>query len=292
MRYIWDQAEQYFGKLTFVLFPILLLLRVWDRLCSQGVTQFVAISRFVSARIRCFYGRSAAVIFPPVDTSWIKPTQSGVKGVAFLYAGALVPYKRPDLVVKAFNRLKEELWIVGSGPEEERLRAIAGPNVHFFGRVSDEELADFYGRCRALIFPGKEDFGMIPIECLAAGRPVIALYEGALKETLNGMKPWIPQKRLEEHGESEVESNFVGVFVRNRASDEVRALIDAVSYFVERETQFKVKSCVEAARQFSPERFRESWERLLCRLVPAYQRALFAGREQIGNDVKAETTAV
>src|SRR5690606_31934765 len=101
MRYIWDQAKSYFGSATPLMWPLMRVLRSWDVASSSGVDGFVAISRFVSARIRCFYGRHADVIYPPVDTSWIAPCASGSRGEAFLYAGALVPYKRPDLAVLA-----------------------------------------------------------------------------------------------------------------------------------------------------------------------------------------------
>ncbi|MDP1591074.1 MAG: glycosyltransferase, partial [Prosthecobacter sp.] len=186
MRYIRDQAWQYFGLATPFLWPVLALLRRWDRRGAQGPDAFVAISRFIAARIRHFYGRDSEVIYPPVDTSWIARAGSGSRGRAFLYAGALVPYKRPELIVRAFNELAEPLWVVGSGPLLSRLKRIAGPNIHFFGQVSDAELSRFSAECRALIFPVREDFGMVPIECLAAGRPVIGLYEGALRETLRG----------------------------------------------------------------------------------------------------------
>jgi len=251
MRYIWDQAERYFGRATPAMWPMIELLRKWDLKGAQSTSQFVAISKFVAARIKCFYGRHAEVIYPPVDTSWIKPAREGERGAAFLYAGALVPYKRPDLVVDAFNRTGEPLWIVGTGPEEKRLREMAGPNINFFGHVSDEELAVYYRGCRALIFPGTEDFGMVPIECMAAGRPVIGLFDGGLRETLSGVKPW------ESNGLQPQQA--AGVFIRKSNEENSDALIEAIEYFKEKEKEFSIKSCVERAKVFSPERFFSSW---------------------------------
>ena len=149
MRYAWDQVQSYFGKITPLLWPILMALRKWDKRRSTSVDHFVSISRFVSARIRCFYGRASTVIYPPVDTDWIPTTSAESPGEAFLYAGALVPYKRPDLAVRACTELGLPLWVAGTGSEEERLRKIAGPSVKFLGRVSDEELASLYEIGRA-----------------------------------------------------------------------------------------------------------------------------------------------
>lgn len=258
MRYIWDQAYHYFGKATGLLWPVLKALRIWDRRGSRGVHHFVAISHFVASRIRCFYKRRATVIYPPVETDWIRPVQQGIRGEAFLYAGALVPYKKPDLVVKAFNELGEKLWIVGSGPEKARLQKLAGPNIEFVSGVSDLELADYYRRCRALVFPGKEDFGMIPIEALAAGRPVIGLFAGALRESLTAIKPW--------RKPAVASACSTGVFIENRPGLELEALIEAVRQFIAEERFFTVESCCAQARNFSAERFYRDWRALLLRL--------------------------
>lgn len=258
MRYIWDQAEAYFGSATPVLWPVLGALRSWDaRHLDQ--TAFVGISKFVAARIRCFYGRRADVIYPAVDTSWITPQETERQGEAFLYAGALVPYKRPELVVEAFNRIGEKLWVVGSGPARKSLERMAGKNIEFFGKVSDSELASIYARSRALVFPGVEDFGMVPIECMAAGRPVIGLYEGGLKETVGGVKPWEPET-LELADASGV------FFERVASSSELQSLISSVYFFMEHEDRFRPRACIEQAAKFSPSQFRAGWRRLLLNL--------------------------
>lgn len=262
MRYVWDQAPSYFGALTPLVEPILAMLRRWDLEGAKGVDHFAAISNFVAARIRCFYGRKAAVIYPPVDTNWIPTLRAAGggkrRGEAFLYAGALVPYKRADLVVAAFNRLGVELWVAGVGPEEARLRAMAGRNINFFGAVSDSELAQLYSNCRALIFPGKEDFGMVPIECLAAGRPVIASYSGALRESLPAIKAWRSVEETSCRGRA-------GVFFRPKlepaasADPAIESLVRAVELFMEHEEEFDPAVCRMAAQEFSPARFLESW---------------------------------
>ena len=261
MRYIRDQAWQYFGLLTPLLSPLLWWLRRWDRQGAKGPDVFIAISRFIAARIRYYYGRHSEVIYPPVETSWISRADAGVPGRAFLYAGALVPYKRPDLIVKAFNENGEPLWVVGSGPLERKLKRMAGPNIFFFGQVSDQDLARFYRDCRALIFPVREDFGMVPIECLAAGRPVIGFYSGALKETLPGIKPWT--------GRRAAGPKDCGVFFRARKSSRDPELKDellkSIQCFIENESSFRVEACKERSEQYSSIRFEEDFEAMLIR---------------------------
>jgi glycosyltransferase involved in cell wall biosynthesis len=253
MRYIWDQAKNYFGFLTPLLWPLVAWLRRWDSAGAKRVDHFVAISRFIGARIRCFYGRGSTVIFPPVDVSWIEASENDKPGEAYLYAGALVPYKRPDLVVEAFNSLSLPLWVVGSGPMEEALRKMAGPTVRIFGRLDDAKLADKFRRSRALIFPGKEDFGMIPVECLAAGRPVIGLGAGGLAETLVG----IDYHRLAEQGA--VEPDLCGVFIPPSEAGNAEALKRAVLAFESNAPLFQASACKKRAQAFSVDRFRKSW---------------------------------
>lgn len=279
MRYVWDQAPHYFGRALPAVWPLISALRRWDTAGSHGVDRFTAISSFVRSRIRCYYGRDAAVIYPPVDSSHITPARPGSRGGHFLYAGALVPYKRVDLVVEAFNRLKLPLCIVGTGPEERRLRALAGPTVHFLGWVSDPELAKLYRTCRALIFPGTEDFGMIPVECLAAGRPVIGLCAGGVRETVTGIKHWESQ-RLAAHAAT-------GVFIQHKREGQLDALLEAITYFLTVEQEFEVETCVERARLFGPERFYSAWSDLLDRWGMAQPATTF-----VSSNAQEEKTAV
>lgn len=264
MRYIYDQRRFYFGSATPLLEPLLGLLRSWDTRHAQSVSHFVGISSFIKARIKCFYRREASVIFPPVKTDWIAPA-NGKQGEAFLYAGALVPYKRPELVIEAFNQLGLPLWVVGKGSEEAKMKQNAGKNIVFLGSPSDGELAEIYRRSKALIFPGIEDFGMVPIECMAAGRPVIGLYRGGLKDTINGLKSWEKLPTAATHP--------TGVFFRLDA-DPVTALSNGVRYFLDREEIFKPEWCVRQASMFSPERFDLEWQQFIDQYVKAEATAL------------------
>lgn len=297
MRYIWDQASNYFGSLAPVLEPGLELLRRWDKRGAQRVTKFVAISRFVAARIRCYYGRQAHVVYPPVDTAWLMSSKSAgeltseLSKRAFLYAGALVPYKRPDLVIEAFNRMSLPLWVVGTGPLLDRLKAKAKPNIRFFGHVSDQELAQFYRYCRALIFPAVEDFGLVPVECNASGRPVIGLFDGGLRETLAGLRAWddLYNSRLEG-------SEATGVFFRGQGNDLLPALIDAVHFFLRSEGLITREACERQAAKFSLGRFVREWSNSVSDLAGIYPQLRYSdctGAEGAGvKGAGAEGTAL
>jgi len=162
--------------------PVMNYLRMWDVAAANRVDSFVAISRAVADRIKKFYRRDASIIYPPVDTEAFRPV--GTVDDFFLVASRLIPYKRVDLVVDAFNRLGLPLKIVGDGRDRADLQASARDNIEFLGRVSDADLSDLYGRCRAFIFPGEEDFGIAPVEAQACGRPVIAFAAGGALDTV------------------------------------------------------------------------------------------------------------
>ena len=272
MRYVWDQAYNYFGLATPVLWPVLRLLRAWDLKASARPDCIIAISQFVAARIRCFYRREAEVIFPPVDTSWIKPIQSYEPGEAFLCAGAMVPYKKLDVAINAFNELGDELWIVGRGPEEQRLKRLAGSNIKFLGYLPDQELGKVYRRSRALVFPGTEDFGMIPVEIMAAGRPVIGVYDGGLKETVRGLKPWA-------NSSVDIE-NATGVFFE-KGRDPAEGLKAAVSVFKQYESNFSPRACTEQAKRFDLRRFVVDWSELLAKHGLADTRRELASQNEV-----------
>ena len=154
-------------------------LRRWDRTHHPG--RYVAISNFVAERIERIYGKSSAVVYPPVD--WDRFAISGEVDDFYLIVSALVPYKRVDLAVEACTRLNKNLVIVGKGAELDRLRAQAGPTVQFKGWVGDDEATRLMARCRAFLLPGEEDFGITPLEAMASGRPVIAFGKGGATET-------------------------------------------------------------------------------------------------------------
>jgi glycosyltransferase involved in cell wall biosynthesis len=188
MRYVWDLYDDYFGRgglaMRLAMPPVAAALRGWDRR-TAGVSHFVAISHHIADRIRRAYDRRSDVIYPPVDVQRYEIADG--PDDYYLVVGALVPYKRVDLAVAATARLGRRLVVVGTGPEEARLRALAGPTVSFLGWRSDAEVAGLYGRCRALLFPAVEDFGIVPLEAAAAGRPTIALAAGGALETMVGL---------------------------------------------------------------------------------------------------------
>ncbi len=188
MRYAWNQYFAYFGSNRLGRFsrlaipPAIHKLRVWDTVSCHRVDEFVADSNTVAERISKYYGRSAEVIYPPVDTDFFQPKQSTQD--YYLIVSALVPYKRIDLAIEVFKQKKIPLKIVGMGPEYKRLRRDASDNVEFLGSLSDDDLLGVYQQSRALIMPGEEDFGINSLESQACGIPVIAYGRGGATETV------------------------------------------------------------------------------------------------------------
>lgn len=211
MRFAW-RTESYLEKedmpslLKALLPPVLRRLKRWDLRTVGRVHHYVAISQYIRDRIRQSYGRESDVIYPPVDVAGFRIDRS--PGDSFLVVSRLNAYKNIDIVVEAFNRLALPLTIIGTGPHGPALRKMAGKTVTFLGRLPREELAGHMGRCRALLFPGEEDFGITPVEAMAAGRPVIALGRGGALET--------------------VEEGVSGVFFPNPSVEDV---VDAVRRF-------------------------------------------------------------
>lgn len=189
MRYVWDRYDDYFGPgrlgapARWLLGHVAEGLRAWDVATASRVDAFVANSRYVATRIRRYYGREAEVIPPPVDTEFFTPGPDR-PGTYDLVVSALAPYKRLDLVLEAYRGTGRPLKVVGGGPEEERLRRDAPPEAEFLGRVGDEALRDLYRGCRAAIMPGVEDFGIVPLEAMACGRPAIVYGEGGGRESV------------------------------------------------------------------------------------------------------------
>lgn len=190
MRYLWDLYADYYrmagvgGKLAMRTFRD--YLRREDLKSADSVDVFVANSHFVADRIRHIYGRTAEVVYPMVDFDFFSRPSSAVRGDGYLLAGQLVSYKRPDLAVLACLKMNRKLKVVGAGGQIGRLRALANgnPNIEFLGRISNEDLRRAYAEARALLFPGAEDFGIVPLEAQAAGTPVIAYGVGGARETV------------------------------------------------------------------------------------------------------------
>jgi len=189
MRYLWDQYHSYrasAGPISKRVMPLLAhRLRTWDVASAARVDSFAANSTHVAARINKYWRREADVVHPPVAVDRFTPVPSRELGDFYLWAGELAPYKRPDLAVEAFRRMGKKLVMAG-GPAKtaERLKEQAGDSVELLGRVSDEQMRDLMARCKALIFPGEEDFGMVPVEVMASGRPVIAFGRGGALDTV------------------------------------------------------------------------------------------------------------
>ncbi len=198
MRYVWDLYDQYFGpgrggaaRLVMPFFRG--YLQAWDVKSAGRVDHYLANSAHVAGRIARHYRRSATVIHPPVEAGRFAPAPAGEVEDYYLVVSACAPYKRLDLAVSVCARSGRRLKVVGTGPELERLKTLAGPSVEFLGWQPDEALPDLYARARALLFPGEEDFGITPLESMAAGRPVVAYAKGGALETVVG--PDDPQGR-------------------------------------------------------------------------------------------------
>lgn len=186
-RYVWRyhqyaERENLGRAARLSLAPFLTFLRQWDRLAADRVDHFIAISDEVRRRIAKVYRREATIIYPPVDVGRFAP--SNRVDDYYLFVGRLVPYRRLDLLIEAFNKMGRPLVIAGSGRDRARLEALAGPTVTFAGFVPDADLPDLLARCRAFMWPGEEDFGISPLQANAAGRPVIAFDAGGARETV------------------------------------------------------------------------------------------------------------
>jgi glycosyltransferase involved in cell wall biosynthesis len=193
MRYAWDQFDAYFGPAQVGRLRSAALRRLmnrmarWDAATADRVDAFVANSQYVAGRIRRYYNRGATVVYPSVDTDYYQPDPARRPDPFFLVVSALVPYKRLEVAIDAVRAVNGRLKIVGRGPEEARLRALAGPDVELMGWLPDPEIRSLYQQCQAVLMPGVEDFGMVPVEAQACGRPVVAFAEGgALESVIDG----------------------------------------------------------------------------------------------------------
>jgi len=235
MRYIWEMYPQYKRGMSPLIGAVFSLaahyMRLWDYATAGRVDYFVANSRFIASRIRKYYGRECTVIYPPVETS--AGSTSAAPGDYYLAVGRLVDYKRFDLAVSACAELGRKLRVIGDGPQYKALRRMPGHTVEFLGEVSDRVLRENLASCRALLFPGEEDFGIVPVEAQSFGRPVIAYASGGVLETVRGILPGEP-----------IMENPTGVFFTDQsASSLAKAILD----FESKEHKF----CPSAIRKHS-----------------------------------------
>jgi glycosyltransferase involved in cell wall biosynthesis len=250
MRYLWDFYHDYrngrnFGALSRPVFSAAAhYLRLWDAASAARVDHFVANSQNVAGRIRKHYRRESTVIHPPVRV------QMGYLADQiedyYLVAGQLVDYKRIDLAIEACNRLGRRLHVVGEGEQEKSLRKHAGPTIKFCGALCDEDLREQYAHCRALLFPGEEDFGIVPVEALSFGRPVIAFGRGGVMETVRGFYPDAPAP-------AEISC---GVLFREQSPD---SLLEAIRSFEAAESRFSPFFISQQAERFDETHFKEKF---------------------------------
>ena len=241
MRYVWDRYEDYFGQGRSSWFTRMVAggfrnyFQNWDRKVSSKdrVDCLIANSRYIAEQIRIAYFRESTVIHPFVDLNRFK--LSTQKNRNYIMVGAFAPYKRVDLAIEAFNRMKLPLLIVGSGQGEARLKKMAGPTVDFLGALSNAALTDIYSKARALIFPGKEDFGITPLEAMASGTPVIAYAAGGVLDTV---------------------TEQTGIFFHSQTVD---ALIQAVQKLENNKLKFTSEYCRKGAMMFSKDRFQSEF---------------------------------
>jgi glycosyltransferase involved in cell wall biosynthesis len=245
MRSIWEMYPEHRRGMGPVVGPIFTLaahyMRLWDQASAARVDYFVANSRFSASRIRKYYRRESTVIHPPVEAAAARPSDAA--GTYYLAVGRLVEYKRFDLAVSACTRLGAPLKVIGVGPRYKALRRMAGATVEFLGKVSEDELRRTLAGCRALLFPGEEDFGIVPVEVQSYGRPVIAYASGGVLETVRGV--FANGRRME---------NPTGLFFAEQSES---ALVKAIQDFETMETEFCPQTIRQHALQFDREIFKQ-----------------------------------
>lgn len=268
MRYAWDLQHQYLrdsgldkGVKGWVAKWLLHKMRLWDVRTANGVDCFIANSQFIRRRIWKTYRRDAAVIYPPVEISKFILCED--KEDFFLAASRLVPYKKMDLIAEAFTAMPERrLVIIGDGPEMQKVRAKAGPNVTVLGYQPDEVLRDYMQRAKAFVFAAEEDFGIVPLEAQACGTPVIAYAKGGALETIRGLDDEQP----------------TGVFFKEQS---VLAIKAAVSSFEQEAARILPATCRENALRFAPERFRAEFKACVETEMDRFQQSIEASSGKI-----------
>lgn len=258
IRYAWDLQHQYLhesglshGIKGWIARWLLHKLRIWDTRTANGVDHFIANSAFIARRIHKAYRREAEVIYPPVDVNSFVPVSD--KEDFYLTASRLVPYKKVPLIIEAFNQMPDKkLVVIGSGPDDDRCRSMAGANIELLGYQSTDVLRRYMQRAKAFVFAAEEDFGITPVEAQACGTPVIALGKGGARETIRGLDRESP----------------TGVLFRDQTST---AICDAVRSFEANRHRIAPESCRENAERFSIDRFRATFSEFVSQRVRDFQ---------------------
>jgi glycosyltransferase involved in cell wall biosynthesis len=244
MRYAWDNWQEYIQNyntnriVKSIAKRKMHKIRMWDRLSAERVDYFIANSNTTKRRIKKYYNKESTVIHPSIDCSKYKIAEKS-KGY-FLAVGRLTPYKKFDLIIETFNKIGLPLKIVGSGGDQERLKAMAKGNIEFLGYTEEKELKKLYSECEALIFPQVEDFGLTPLECMASGRPVIALKEGGALDTI------IQDK--------------TGVFFNKQTPEDLKK---AIKYYQDNKKKFKKSQIRAHAENFDKKEFKKQFDTYL-----------------------------
>lgn len=243
MRYAWDYTHQYTKQMSglsqLAAAKLLNEIRVWDYEASKRSDIVIANSKHVQKRITKYWRRKAEVIYPPVETS--KFTAQSSHEDYFLIVSALTPFKRIDLAIEAFNKIGRKLVIIGDGAQRKILEGLAKENIEFLGRKSDDVVREYMQNCRAFIFPGEEDFGITPVEAMAAGKPVLAYGKGGVLESVVAGKT----------GEFFTESN-------------VKSLIDGLTRLMLNEKNYDYKKIADYSKKFDTAVFEEKMSRIVC----------------------------
>lgn len=269
IRYAWDLQHQYLtesgldtGIKSWLVRMMLHRIRLWDQRTQYGVDEFIANSGFIARRIHRVYGRSATVIYPPVDVAAF--TLNAAKEDFYLAASRLVTYKRMDLIVEAFSQMPDKkLVLIGDGPDMDKIRAKAGANVTVMGYQPFSILRDHMQRTRAFVFAAEEDFGIAPVEAQACGTPVIAFGKGGALETVRG---W-----------DVVDTNPTGIFF---AEQTVASITAAVAEFEEHAGDFDPASIRQHAEEFSVAHFKDAYRSFVMNKLDAWQKCLPAGAKR------------
>lgn len=251
IRYAWDLQHQYLkesnlekGLKGYMAKFILHKIRNWDYRTSNGVDFFLSNSKFIQKRIWKVYRRESTVIYPPVNISDFK--LSDMKEEFYITASRLVPYKRVDIIVEAFNKIPhKKLVVIGDGPELEKIKMIAGPNVEILGYQPLDKLKSYMQRAKAFVFAAEEDFGITPVEAQACGTPVIAFGKGGALETVVDLSS---------------SDRPTGLFFSEQKPS---SIIDAISKFEKESFLFTSKNCRENAIRFSPEIFKQDLQNFI-----------------------------